>query len=206
MAILLLIILVIAIGSKVTYQDNFAVLTGSVILEANTEENIQAGKSKTTTFSIDYPEGFNRDNCVVVSYARTGTGGLMYSYGWKSSEIDSMDMYRGLDTFIVSLYNDDERKIQVSIGRYAQSEGKVDYKIVLMKLDATSDDYVLGDVNGDGDIDSDDLALLQDYITNHKPLTKQQFKAGDINKDGNIDLADTLKLSQYINGLIESLE
>lgn len=53
MAILLLIILVIAIGSKIIYRDNYAILTGTL-------ENGQAIIS-------EYPEGFNNTNCVILS-------------------------------------------------------------------------------------------------------------------------------------------
>ena len=58
MAILLLIILVIVIGAKVVYKDEFAVLTGSIQMNAQTE---------TGSTSVNFPTGYTRDNCIVDS-------------------------------------------------------------------------------------------------------------------------------------------
>jgi hypothetical protein len=66
--------------------------------------------------------------------------------------------------------------------------------------------YQLGDINGDGVINQDDLDLLSNYILGYEGLSEKQKVLADINKDGILNTADTLKLSQYINGYIDSLE
>lgn len=71
MAILLLIILVIAIGSKVVYKDNFAVLTGSITGDGTQSPSVE----------ISYPDGFNRDNCVILTANLQRTANSNKGYG-----------------------------------------------------------------------------------------------------------------------------
>ena len=119
-------------------KKDFAVITGSMQLQANSSENALEGRSTVTETNIDYPNGFNKDNCVVVSYSRTGSGKVMYSNGWKNGGTDALDMYNGIDTFTVSLYgttsNTYSNKIRVIIGNLSTSVQNIDYKIVLMKI------------------------------------------------------------------------
>lgn len=56
MAKLLLIILLIVVGSKVIYKDNFAILTGNIPLTNGSGQ-----------VNVNYPDGFDSSNCVVVS-------------------------------------------------------------------------------------------------------------------------------------------
>lgn len=64
-----MIILVLLIGQKYVNEEKFAILSGDITL--------QNGAGKT---QIDYPEGFTKDNCVVISagcsYASTGVIGF----------------------------------------------------------------------------------------------------------------------------------
>lgn len=122
---------------KAITRGDFAVITGNATLKANSSENAAEGYSTDTEIIIDYPAGFNRDNCVVISCGRTGSGKVMYSYGWKSYMIDSTDLYNGINTFIVSLYgqssNSFSNKIRVMIGNLSTSTQNISYKIILMK-------------------------------------------------------------------------
>lgn len=69
MVILLLITLIIVIGKAYVNENKFGVVTGNVTLENG------AGLAR-----VDYPEGFTKDNCVVISagcqYASTGVIGF----------------------------------------------------------------------------------------------------------------------------------
>ena len=53
----MLIILLIVIGSKAIYKDNFAILTGTITGDG----------TDSPSMHMNYPEKFNRDNCVVLS-------------------------------------------------------------------------------------------------------------------------------------------
>lgn len=64
----------------------------------------------------------------------------------------------------------------------------------------------LGDVNGDGYIDSADAMLCLRYSVGlAKELTEEQEKAADVNKDGFVDAGDAIKILRYDAKLIDSL-
>lgn len=55
-----------------------------------------------------------------------------------------------------------------------------------------------GDLNSDNKITSDDLFLLQSYLTNNITLTESQGKAADLNEDGLVDGFDLALLRQKL--------
>ena len=58
---------------------------------------------------------------------------------------------------------------------------------------------MLGDVNGDGQINLLDVVALSDYVNMGKDIAYPH--AGDINQDGNIDMLDVVELSnRVLNG------
>ena len=58
--------------------------------------------------------------------------------------------------------------------------------------------FPLGDLNSDNKITSDDLFLLQSYLTNNITLTESQGKAADLNEDGLVDGFDLALLRQKL--------
>ena len=68
-------------------------------------------------------------------------------------------------------------------------------------------DFMAGDVNGDGDIDSRDVILLQQYFASFDNVTgeyKTDIAPGaDVNKDGKIDISDIVLLRQVLVGNAE---
>ena len=65
---------------------------------------------------------------------------------------------------------------------------------------------LLGDVNGDGDVDLYDLLTLQQYLAKNITLTEAQLLISDVTKDDKVDLYDLLTLQQYLAHNITSLE
>ena len=63
----------------------------------------------------------------------------------------------------------------------------------------------LGDVNGDGYIDSADAMLCLRSAVGLKKLTAEQKSAADVNKDGFVDAGDAIKILRYDAKLIDSL-
>ena len=61
-----------------------------------------------------------------------------------------------------------------------------------------SDEYVIGDVNGDGNVDTTDLASLK---LNLAGLSSEIGEGADLNGDGNIDTTDLAALKLKLAGL-----
>ncbi len=70
-----------------------------------------------------------------------------------------------------------------------------------------SDFGVMGDVDGNGNVNLADLLVIQRSIVNPTfTLTEEQFAVADINHDGNVDVFDCQYIQNYLVGRIDSLE
>ena len=58
---------------------------------------------------------------------------------------------------------------------------------------------LLGDINGDGIIDLNDMNIISNGIWNEANLTEEQLKSADLNKDGVVDMTDYKLLKNEIN-------
>ena len=67
--------------------------------------------------------------------------------------------------------------------------------------------YVYGDVNGDGEVDAIDFAVMKKYLLGD--VSAMQSKdweiTGDLNQDGTIDAIDAANMKKFLLGLIEKL-
>ena len=64
----------------------------------------------------------------------------------------------------------------------------------------------LGDVDGDGVVNTKDALMMMQAINDDLILTDDQFKRADLNKDGVISSVEALRILQYINGKVNTLE
>ncbi len=58
--------------------------------------------------------------------------------------------------------------------------------------------YITGDVDGDGNVDKSDAALLLKYLDGNTLLTGQQLTASDIDESKDIDFRDVIAILQRI--------
>lgn len=110
---------------QVITQDKFAVLTGSHSLTASTD---YGNDFTQTTWHIAYPAGFNKDNCVLISFGGSFTE--VYSFGDQNAASPANSNYTGAVPRGITLNADD---IVVQAWNWS-GEKTLKYKIVLMKV------------------------------------------------------------------------
>ena len=121
-----------------TTQTNIKVLTGSLELNANTSSNASEGHCTFTEKVVNYPEGFTKDNCIVVNYSRRSV--RCDGYGWNNYP-NSIDILEGTLPMTVALYSDNSSldstyrsKIRIRVGNLSTNTQTITYMIILMKI------------------------------------------------------------------------
>lgn len=109
---LLLIILLIVLGSKVVYKDNFAVISGNI--------QLTNGAGSVT---LEYPTGFTRENCVPISIGIDIVGTDNFSYFFNGTSNSCFEVRFGPSNLFVNAK---------SIDGLGTSNTK-QFKLVLMK-------------------------------------------------------------------------
>ena len=64
--------------------------------------------------------------------------------------------------------------------------------------EALSEDIILGDVDGDGEITITDALLIQRYDLEMVTLNAAQLKAADVDGDGDVTILDVSWIQRYI--------
>lgn len=117
-----------------TVQNNIAVIEGNLVCNKNTEDPL-SGKVTYTSKEVDFPEGFNRSNCFVISLGgKSFIDNRGYGYG-NSGVTSSLDIALGTEPLKVQLgTSQNPNKIRISVGNISTTELKTKYyQIVLMK-------------------------------------------------------------------------
>lgn len=65
---------------------------------------------------------------------------------------------------------------------------------------------IKGDVNGDGEVDTDDLTALARIVAGIDSVSDSHKGAADVTGDGSVDTDDLTKMARYMAGIISSFE
>ena len=65
-------------------------------------------------------------------------------------------------------------------------------------------DFIYGDVDGDGEVNLLDAALVYAYVNGRRSLTEDQQKIVDVDGDGEVNLLDAALVYAYVNGRIST--
>lgn len=116
-----------------TEQSNIAVLTGTMTLEANSQESFAAGDKKQTLKQINFPTGYNKDNCVCIAFGIKRFEEKNYCYGAGGS-VSIQSVIASYERAIVLGATEDSTKININVWQAMTSSTTIYYKIVLMKI------------------------------------------------------------------------
>ena len=110
------------------YGDNFVKIDGTVELSASPSSGTAYSQ---TNFTLNYPNGFNKDNTVVIGFKckLQGTGTGAYIFGYTPDKM-STSAVSGAYPRTVRL-NDENMTVSVY---NLSSQRKMDYVIYLMKM------------------------------------------------------------------------
>lgn len=185
---------------KVITNGDFAVLKGTIV----TTSGGTIDSTKFTTINLDFPSGFNANNCVVISLGLYQGSGSKYAFG-HTNQFDSRTWLRNGVASMITFDYSGNGKMTLSIETPFSDSYTYNYEIVLMKITNPSV-TLLGDANCDGVVNSADATLIQNYIQGKSALTLQGFVNADVTKDGDVKASDYAKLQDYLDGDISSLE
>ena len=89
---------------------------------------------------------------------------------------------------------------------YSGDENEEEWYFVTVPGAITEDTSILGDVNGDGEIDFADGMRILKHDVGLIDLTGDALVAGDVNGDGEVDFADAILVLKFDVGLISSFK
>ena len=123
-------------ANQYTTNDRFAVVNGQVTLTALSSEEFENKNFKATDIDINFPNGFNKDNSIVIALgAKPSSGEGGYAYGNVGELTSSMEFYFGCyPRYVVLGTPVDSNKIRLRFFNFTTSDVPLDYKLVLMKI------------------------------------------------------------------------
>lgn len=186
-------------SENVMYRDNFVEIRGMLSLNANTSDKINNEESTITYGFINYPENFNKSNCVPIAFGVVADddGEERYAFGQFDCGNYVSAMANSAMPKVISLRTEN---IRIGIGNYATSAKTYKYKIILMKLPGVDVSmYQLGDVNMDGVKTQEDVDLIKGYMAGTNALSDKQFKLADIDEDGTVGSTDYVILKNQLD-------
>ena len=103
------------------------------------------------------------------------------------------------DTFIVK-GNRQQKEIKFNVTDAAQSYSGVTAEAT---TETIVESNILGDVNGDGQINITDATMVQQAVAELIELTDEQKAAADTDGDGKLSISDATMIQKYIAEIIE---
>lgn len=104
-----------------------------MILQANSQSNLENNFEQQTILNIDFPQGFNKDNCVCLAFGMKTYEERNYSYGVAFSSANRVVTGSYIRNVILGA-GDDNNKISLHAWSMATSQHTVYYRLVLMKM------------------------------------------------------------------------
>ena len=191
-----------------------AEINGTALLEGRDytveyADNVNAGTGKAIVKGAG-----NYAGTAEVSFTITGRSADHLKIELESSEVEftgeavtpavtvydgDKQLTEGVDYELVYTDNDKAGTGKVTVkgtGNYS-GEAESSFSIV----GGEEDDFLLGDLNRDGDINVTDITLMEAHVKSIRALNEYGLKAADVNGDGDINVTDLVKLVAHVKGI-----
>lgn len=173
------------------------------VFELVLPEGITVAKNETGKY-MDELSGRHNDHTRTFNYKGNNT----YAFSTLSGSSEELTGNDGAIR-LVTLYVDESLAegaypIQIKNASYSKPNGT----LVTMPNTTTSvtvEDYMIGDVNGNGGVDIGDAVSIVNYLVG-KETSTFIIKAADTNKNGQIDIGDAVTIVNFLVGKTESLD
>jgi len=155
-------------------------------------------------------------NAGLITVKNTGdyTAGVIGYAGGPYSSINASNNYylnttaaKGigyLEDNAVSKTSEELKVLAPALGEFFKDG--IGYPILAWQTDSGVPIYEKGDINGDGNINSQDVVLLRKHVANLSLLSGDRLSGADVNKDGAVNSQDIMKLRRYVANIITSLD
>ena len=121
-----------------------------------------------------------------------------------SGTVSVMEHFKAWESLGIDLW--DVQNVEFSVNGF-ESKGKGNVRNASISIDDTKTpdkEFIDGDINGDGNIDSIDFGMLRKYLLGFINSFDYEYgiKAADVNGDGNINSIDLGIYKKYLLGII----
>ena len=152
---------------------SISILGNVTVIPTECFYNNSSAKSLVLPDSLKVIQSWAFGNCTSLEYAEIP----------KSVTSIATSAFKNDPNLILGVYKD-------TVGHQYAVENKIDH-IVL-------DGYGLGDVNGDGHVNINDVTTIQRYLAELETLEGIYLHAADANQDGTVDIADATLLQEFL--------
>ena len=169
--------------AKYCSNDAFVGYIGGDRNNTLTFDNVTVDSDGKYTLRIYYLAGEYRDLMVAVNdkYVTTLKGLYANKGDWKGIRAVNVEVDLQKGKNVVKLYNDNAYGPNVD-------------RIAI----ALPETVVEGDVNVDGEFNTDDIILIKDWLLGKEGLTLPDWEAADLVKDGKLDVSDLLAMKRML--------
>ena len=203
-ALLLAVAMVFALSAAAFAEDSGTLVAGTVRTASGKGQKAELAITydgelplSSVRFEIDSEIPFDPDNVdIVASHEFNAEKGKIVIWAPDGESIVEKEIVT-ITYVLDDWYDDGEYPVKVT---FIDATSELE-KITLGTVDGAviiDNDYLLGDVTLDGEVNNADLVMMARYEVNLETFNGQQMLNGDIDQDGDIDNTDLVNLANYI--------
>ncbi|MGN1319004.1 MAG: dockerin type I domain-containing protein [Lachnospirales bacterium] len=158
--------------------------------------NLSTGKGSVTYKGLTLTQCLKMESSTSIKFTNTNKGKLTLVFGGSTSAVGKSVL---IDSSSYTVGSDNTVTVDLEAGSHSVSKGD-SINLFYISYSDDSSEYVIGDVNCDGNIDKSDVQMVLDYASG-KITSITNSNLGDFSGDGNITAYDAYLIGKIILGL-----